>query len=868
MSDESLSQQKSHEPEEQPSGRVKRVPLPGLKNLIEDKEAKTPVADDALLAEQAAGFWEDLKDSIPPWLDEIVAIALLIFGILSFLALFDTSGAVVAVAWSEIMTSLFGYGSLLVSAGLFVLGVVLLLPKVGIVVQFPLLRILAIEIAFLCILAIFHLAVNDVELRAVARAGQGGGLLGWGLSYPLQWAIGRVASIIFYSFLLFLSGAVLVGVRWRHIIGWLRGASTRLENWSKQLAQSAKPKAAPAEAEALTPQMLLSQRKNPLMRIRPNLDNLPPSLRSEVAAAVNNPPTNLPETTKDDDKPDLSDHPLFSGELAGGNLRAEFNAVGKMLGKKEGKQLVRRPDGRIKQYFTVSSMKETRRTGRREKILPSLDLLQDREMNLPEEEEINHNVVLIENTLLEFDIDIDVVDVQIGPTVTRYAVQPYKKDGKDEAVHDRTRLSKIASYASDLSLALSAKRLRLETPVPGTNYMGIEVPNKTPSVVALRAVYESQDYYNLRQKSSSPLLVPLGRDVSGKPVGIDLAKMPHLLIAGTTGSGKSVAIAAMAVSLVLNNGPEMVKMVMLDPKMVELSRFNGLPHLLGPVETDIERIIGVLRWCTREMDRRYKLLEEHAARNIDTYNARIGSRKRGAEPMPYIVIMIDEIGDLMMNRPEETEKTITRLAQMARAVGMHLVVATQRPSVDVITGLIKANFPGRISFAVASGVDSRVILDSVGAEHLLGQGDMLFLAQDAAGPRRVQGCYVSDEEVRAIIDHWRSWFVEQVKAGKLERNDTGPWERGVTRREFLAETDPMLEEAIQLVVDSREASASFIQRQLGLGYPRAARIMDMLEELGIIGEPVGGGRARRVLIQPGQDPFQKLLEQRMQEEER
>ena len=280
------------------------------------------------------------------------------------------------------------------------------------------------------------------------------------------------------------------------------------------------------------------------------------------------------------------------------------------------------------------------------------------------------------------------------------------------------------------------------------------MPNRNPSIVALRSVYESKGYYDQAQKKKSPLMIPLGRDVAGDPVGIDLAQMPHLLIAGTTGSGKSVCIAAMAAALVLDNTPDVIKLVMLDPKMVELSRFNGLPHLLGPVETDPERIIGVLRWCTREMDRRYKLLEENAARNIEIYNARLGRRRRD-EYLPYIVILIDEIGDLMMSHPDETEKTVTRLAQMARAVGMHLIVATQRPSVDVITGLIKANFPSRIAFAVASGTDSRVILDSVGAETLVGKGDMLYQAADAMAPRRLQGCFVSDDEVRLIVHHWK-----------------------------------------------------------------------------------------------------------------
>jgi len=320
-------------------------------------------------------------------------------------------------------------------------------------------------------------------------------------------------------------------------------------------------------------------------------------------------------------------------------------------------------------------------------------------------------------------------------------------------------------------------------------------------------------------------------------------------VAGTTGSGKSVAIAAIATALLLNTTPDEVQLIMLDPKMVELSRFNGVPHLLGPVETDMDRIIGVLRWCTREMDRRYKLLEEAQSRNIEVYNSRLGPRKK-AEHLPYVVILVDEIGDLMMSKPDETEKTVTRLAQMARAVGMHLVIATQRPSVDVITGLIKANFPSRIAFAVASGVDSRVILDSVGGETLLGRGDMLYLAADAGVPKRLQGCFVSDSEVRSVVQYWKDWAETQAKEAKSADTyvrTSAPWERALTRREFLAETDPMLEDAIELVVNEQEASASMIQRKLGLGYPRAARLVDLLEEIGVIGESIDGGRTRKVL---------------------
>ncbi len=801
-------------------------------------------------------FWDSLFDSLPPWGDEIAAIILIVFGIVSFLSLLNiSSDATIANAWSKALTGLFGYGSVVVSAGILALGVIILLPKMGVTIQFPTCRILALEIGFLALLAVLHLATGETELRALARAGQGGGLVGWATSIAVAGLFGSLPALIFYSAILLLSGAVVLGVRKSDVQTRLRALSARLRLLAAQLAQT--PRRQPTPAPPLVEPVPSSTRRahsGMIVRVRIAPENLPPSQRPSTA--LNPTPA-----------PPLDSQPLpqrASATTPEDEWRSNFNAIGTIKGRKvKGIQQVERPDGRIKRYFTVADMKEPKRPPKRDPVLPPLELLQDIELNIPDEQEINTNVVLIENTLLEFDIDVDVVDVKVGPTVTQYAVQPFKETTTDEGetVLQRTRVSKIASLSGDLALALSAKRLRLETPVPGQSYVGIEVPNRRPSIVALRSVYESRIFQEQMARAHSPLFVPLGRDVSGTPIGIDLAQMPHLLIAGTTGSGKSVCIAALATALVLNNTPDVVKLVMLDPKMVELSRFNGLPHLLGPVETDQERIIGVLRWCTREMDRRYKLLEEYAARNIDTFNSRLGRRQRD-DFLPYIVILIDEIGDLMLTRPDETEKTITRLAQMARAVGIHLVVATQRPSVDVITGLIKANFPSRISFAVASGVDSRVILDTVGAENLLGRGDMLYLASDASGPRRVQGCYVSDDEVRSVVNHWKQWHEAMIASGKAEAITIGPWERGLTRREFLSETDPMLEKAIELVIAEGEASASLIQRRLGLGYPRAARIIDLLYELGVVGEAEAGGRTRRVLIKPGQDPFKEIIERR------
>jgi S-DNA-T family DNA segregation ATPase FtsK/SpoIIIE len=363
----------------------------------------------------------------------------------------------------------------------------------------------------------------------------------------------------------------------------------------------------------------------------------------------------------------------------------------------------------------------------RDERLPSLNILLADQNTRPDERTINQTAGMIEKTLAEFGIVATVIGFRVGPTVTQFAVQPgFMKRGnstsEEEAQQIKVRVAQIASLQKDLALALSAERLRIEAPVPGKPYVGIEVPNSHSSVVRMRSILETEAFH----KIGTPLAMALGRDVSGQPVVADLARMPHLLIAGATGSGKSICITSIAACLAMNNPPEDLRMVMIDSKMVELLRFNGLPHLYGKVETNVERILGVLRWVVVEMEHRYRLLEASHSRDLETYNRKMARKKEGA-PLPRIVVLIDELADLMMSAPDQTEHNFVRLAQMARATGIHLNVATQRPSTDVVTGLIKANFPARLAFAVASGVDCRVILDYTGAESLLGRCDMLFL---------------------------------------------------------------------------------------------------------------------------------------------
>jgi len=475
--------------------------------------------------------------------------------------------------------------------------------------------------------------------------------------------------------------------------------------------------------------------------------------------------------------------------------------------------------------------------------LPPLSLLSKGDLYKPDKRTINMSAGLIEKTLAEFGIPAKVVGFRTGPTVTQFAVEPGYIDRADDERH-KIRVSQISSLQRDLALALSAERLRIEAPVPGKSYVGIEIPNPNSTDVQLRPLIESERFYRV----NAPLALAIGRDVSGRPVVSDLATMPHLLIAGTTGSGKSVCITALTTCLVMNNTPKDLKLAMIDPKRVELMRFNGLPHLMGNVETDIERILGVLRWATTEMDYRYKLLEKARARNIDSYNKKM--ERQNKPKLPKIVVLIDELADLMVSAPDQTEHAVIRLAQKARAIGIHLIVATQRPSTDIVTGLIKANFPIRISFTVATSIDSRVILDTSGAETLLGKGDMLFLRPEIGLPLRAQGVIVKDSELKRVIQWWKrqEHTKQEVSQPRYDDTEEPPWEDTVGIDDEDDQDEALIDEAIALIKAEGHASASYFQRQLHVGYPRAARLVDQLEEMGIIGPSQGGGRERDILI--------------------
>lgn len=492
---------------------------------------------------------------------------------------------------------------------------------------------------------------------------------------------------------------------------------------------------------------------------------------------------------------------------------------------------------------------------RRDKRLPAYEVLEKGQPMGLSAAEIDWKSRRIEETLSDFGLPAKVVEVRRGPTVTQFGVEPgyVERPGPDgETRQAKVRVNQIAALQRDLTLALAVSRLRIEAPVPGRSVVGIEVPNSESSPVRLRGIIESPAYTKLK----SPLAVGLGRDVSGAPVAVDLAKLPHLLVAGTTGSGKSVLINAFLTCLVFNNTPEKLKLILIDPKKVEFIRFNGLPHLIGKVEVEADRAIGVLRWLTAEMDRRYELFSLLGARNLAAYNRKVGSKgDKVHQRLPMIGVFIDELADLMHMYPGDVERNLCRLAQMARATGIHLIVATQRPSTDVITGLIKANFPARLSFAVASGTDSRVILDSVGAEHLLGKGDMLFQAPEASGPLRIQGVYVTDTEIERVVNHWRQAMPDHVPG-------EAPWESLIAKYALLDETDSLLEAAIDLAKKNDQISVSLLQRRLRLGYPRAARLMEHLYEMGIVEDPKTGGKTRKTFVDDDDDPIERYISER------
>jgi S-DNA-T family DNA segregation ATPase FtsK/SpoIIIE len=476
--------------------------------------------------------------------------------------------------------------------------------------------------------------------------------------------------------------------------------------------------------------------------------------------------------------------------------------------------------------------------------LPPIDILDKPAEVKLDKDAIDQRARLIEEALASYGVEAKVVQVNIGPTVTQFGVEPgwdkkyreVREKGRngsyetkvEEVSRTRVRVDRITSLANDLALALAAPSIRIEAPVPGAPVVGIEVPNTVFGSVALRGAIESIAFQKI--KARSKLTIALGKGAGGEAVAADLTKMPHLLIAGATGSGKTVCLNSVVCCLLLHNSPDDIRFIMIDPKRVELVTFNGVPQLLAPVVVDTDKAIRALRWLNQEMDNRYRQFAKSGARNIEGYN----KDRAPGEALPYLVLLIDELADLMMTASDEVEHSLCRLAQLSRATGIHLVVATQRPSVDVVTGLIKANFPTRISFAVTSHVDSKTILDTVGAEKLLGRGDMLYMPTEAGKPKRLQGSFVSDAEIERLVYFWGSQ--QQIKVSSVDFDDVPERPPGAPRT-VGTPPDPMLEEAKRLAQEYKHISTSFLQRRLRIGYPRAARLMEDLQRAGVGQEP-------------------------------
>jgi len=714
---------------------------------------------------------------------DVLGVLLTLSGLILFLSLISAQNGALSRALIGFLRRLAGWGSLVIPLAMMGSGIWLILRRIERLPAPSGTRWVGLALLYLNILAWTHWIAG--EGLTGANVGRGGGFLGYGIANALLQALGGVGTGVVLLAWLLASLTLTLDVSLSIIVSQLLRVVKRAAQAlpRSQPAPTHHPSAREPESEALPPEF------EPL----PGRPQPPRERRRAVAEAA---PKPAPETPA----------PATAGESSPTSSQPAPEAS--------------------------------------PWVLPPLEAILEPPTPAASQDTLDHErAKIIEDTLASFGAPVHVVDISHGPTVTRFGVEPDFIETR--AGRTRVRVSRIVSLADDLALALAAPRIRIQAPVPGKHYVGIEVPNVEISRVSLREVMESEAFKRLR----SPLRFALGKDVAGRPVAADLAAMPHLLIAGTTGSGKSVCVNAILTCLLLNNTPADLRLVLVDPKRVELTGYNGIPHLLTPVVVDTERVIGALQWLQREMDARYHKFAQVGVRNLQEYNA------RHQPPLPYLVAVIDELADLMMLSPDETERSITRLAQLARATGIHLIIATQRPSVDVVTGLIKANFPARIAFAVASSIDSRVILDQPGAERLLGRGDMLFQAPDAAAPVRLQGTFVSDVEIQRLVDYWRTAAAQQSSPAPSPSasGDTAIdlWPAHVPLKQGeLWDTeggDPLLAEAIDLVRREGRASVTMLQRRLRIGYTRAARLIDAMEEKGIISPALPNSPVREVL---------------------
>ena len=646
-----------------------------------------------------------------------------------------------------------------------------------------------------------------------------GGFFGFLITYPLSKLIGYIGSYILYS-TLFLIGMILlmditlydIYVKMKKMINAFIGVSFAKSEVKKENIRKKREKSINSD----TIEVIVPDGKNEKDEFIKGINN-----KIQILDFMRN--------SELQDVNPLQNFNLDDSEVYTRNSTAdsEINSS-----KKNSKKLSHE-DKEVVSKEIEHSINGVGEIAKKDYLFPSMDLLNINsklKLNNEDKKDLIENANKLEETLSNFGVEAKVVQVTKGPSVTRFELQP----------SPGVKVSKIVNLQDDIALGLAANGVRMEAPIPGKAAIGIEVPNKKQSPVFLREVLDSKEFTNTNKN----LAFALGKDITGKCIVGDLSKMPHMLIAGATGSGKSVCINSLIISLLYKYSPEQVKLLMVDPKVVELSVYNGIPHLLIPVVTDPKKAAGALNWAVNEMNKRYNLFSQMKVKNIESYN-KLFDKGEIQEKLPYIVVIVDELADLMMACPNDVEDYICRLAQMARAAGMHLIIATQRPSVDVITGVIKANIPSRVSFAVSSGTDSRTILDQVGAEKLLGRGDMLYYPIGENKPVRVQGAFISEEEVENVVE-----FIKQSDEDIDYSEDIlNHINNEVTAESVITnEGDELLEEAMKIVVEYQQASTSFIQRKLRVGFNRASRIMDELEERGIISEK-DGSKPRQVLIE-------------------
>lgn len=740
------------------------------------------------------------RRSLAPY-REIIGLILLVLGGLLIVDLFVWQSAA-----SSVLHQLLGWGAWSIPVVLLVISLALLAERsLARLVQTRRLSnqvgvqaLVGLALLLLATLGLTHLWSGSADPLAQAIAGRGGGLAGWLVgSLPAKLLGNLIASLLLVSLL--AAGIWLVArslgvftVQRRDLAG-LHPAAL-LARWRRKAGDSA------------------TDRPTPLAKPAPQRPRRPPASPSTGPAASAARTEAVPKSTP---------------------------------ASKPAAPRPKRP--RSAAHPTPAALEPKPRPA----YLPALDLLLPEKASAAATADIERKKEVIERTLASFSVPAKVVDVNVGPTVTQFGVEPGYVSGRGpdgQPVQRRVRVSRIRSLANDLALALEAPSLRIEAPAPGKGYVGIEVPNSAANLVTLRGVLESPAL----QRLGSPLALALGRDVAGEPVAADLAKMPHLLVAGATGSGKSVCINAIVASLLFNNGPDRLRLLLVDPKRVELPIYNGVPHLAAPVVADVDQVKGALTWLTLQMDERYRAFARVGARRLVDFNHKVGQKRLPAAwsdlaPLPYLVLVIDELADLMMAASEAIEHGICRLAQMGRATGIHLVIATQRPSVDVVTGLIKANFPARIAFAVTSQTDSRVIIDAPGADKLLGRGDMLFMRPDTSQIARLQGCFISDREIGALVKFWR----ESMPAEELPPNAPRyPWTGLLAQMEGQ---DAAYERALDLLAGQERISASWLQRRLQISFNRAAELMARLEDEGYVGPDEGAGRGREVLLEQDDD---------------